>query len=605
MSQLRKRSRDTRATPGPAEAELANPTSVQSRGPSKLTLAWTLICALLSISILLFYLRGAWIPYFSRPNTALRVNKTESEGSSFRLHPADHVYREPATIRQTWEITSGPLRPDGVLKRVYLINDQFPGPTVEARSGDRVIIEVTNALEDEDISIHWHGLSMRGANDMDGAVGITNKAVAPGEVMIYDFQIEYGQHGTFFYHAHDGVQRAEGLYGAFIVHQPWTKQSSVNMDSAHHLVTIGDWYHRTAEDALDFYMHPGSFGNEAVPDSILLNGNGAFNCSDAVPARPLDCEQRYLQDLPSLKLDGSKENILHIVNAGAYAGSSVSIPGATLLPIAVDGGNAISCHPAKTIGDIQPGERVDVVVKLTEESTLHTSTLEVSLDTTPFKYPNPALTPTYSFPVKMLSQPDGAAADDGASLERLDLENVKSSESQVSVLPKKADKTFVLYTMTQRLAHLENVPRGFINHTSWTPQSTPLTSLDQSLWDKNQFVPHIDYISSKPLWVDIVLNNLDEESHPFHLHGHDFWVLSTYSSTFNWGSYNPFEDDAAPGGEYDLIGAVKRDTVNVPRRGYAVLRFKADNPGIWMFHCHVLWHLASGMAMAFEVGRLA
>jgi FtsP/CotA-like multicopper oxidase with cupredoxin domain len=46
---------------------------------------------------------------------------------------------------------------------------------------------------------------------------------------------------------------------------------------------------------------------------------------------------------------------------------------------------------------------------------------------------------------------------------------------------------------------------------------------------------------------------------------------------------------------------VLRDTVQIPRRGYAVLRFRADNPGVWLFHCHVMWHLAGGMAMIVDV----
>jgi len=45
-----------------------------------------------------------------------------------------------------------------------------------------------------------------------------------------------------------------------------------------------------------------------------------------------------------------------------------------------------------------------------------------------------------------------------------------------------------------------------------------------------------------------------------------------------------------------------RDSVYIPSRAYAVLRFRADNPGIWLFHCHVLWHLSSGMAMLVGVG---
>ena len=129
----------------------------------------------------------------------------------------------------------------------------------------------------------------------------------------------------------------------------------------------------------------------------------------------------------------------------------------------------------------------------------------------------------------------------------------------------------------------------------------PLVGLPRSQWDQDVFVPQIKYNSASPIWVDIVLNNLDEDWHPFHLHGHDFWVLSTYSSDLNWGSYNPYEDTEPPGGPYVLDTAVRKDTFYVPRRGYAVLRFRADNPGLWLFHCHVLWHQASGMAMAFDV----
>ena len=50
--------------------------------------------------------------------------------------------------------------------------------------------------------------------------------------------------------------------------------------------------------------------------------------------------------------------------------------------------------------------------------------------------------------------------------------------------------------------------------------------------------------------------------------------------------------------EFDLQRAMKRDTVVVPMLGHAIIRWVADNPGVWAFHCHMLVHLASGMAMA-------
>ena len=66
-----------------------------------------------------------------------------------RLNPADHVHRPSTTLRFDWRITKGFRSPDGVRKEVYLINGQFPGEPIEARSGDRVIVNVTNLLRDE------------------------------------------------------------------------------------------------------------------------------------------------------------------------------------------------------------------------------------------------------------------------------------------------------------------------------------------------------------------------------------------------------------------------------------------------------------------------
>ena len=509
-------------------------------------------------------------------------------GNSYILHPERHINRETTTLQHRWRITKGLRRPDGVLKQVYLINDAFPGPTLEARSGDRIVVDVENGLQDEGVSLHWHGLSMRGANDMDGAVGITQNSIQPGSTFTYDLSIEESQHGTFWYHAHEGVQRGDGLFGGLVVHDPRRNQAVGD----ERLLLIGDWYHRSATDALEFYMHPGSFGNEPVPDSILVNGHGAFHCVDAVPARPLDCKQRLASKLPTLSLDGTKRTILRVANVGSYAGFELSVDNARLTPLRVDGGHRVMGQAARRIGYLEPGERVDLEVDFIEPAPPRDSSyLRVTLDTSPFKYPNSALTPTHSFPLEWqnVDTQHSAAAGASGTLEFGDVQRVKNIDDQSDVLPTQSSHTILLYTITQKLAHLQNEPRGFINNTSWKPQTkppAPLIAVNRDLWDKNQFVPRIRYEPDKPLWVDIILNNLDEEAHPFHLHGYDFWVLSTYSSTYNWGSYNPFEDEEAPGGPYNLATPLKKDTVLVPRRGYAVLRLRADNPGIWIFHCH-------------------
>jgi hypothetical protein len=165
-------------------------------------------------------------------------------------------------------------------------------------------------------------------------------------------------------------------------------------------------------------------------------------------------------------------------------------------------------------------------------------------------------------------------------------------------LPQQADQTILLYTKTLKLSIDSNHPTGYINRTTFIPQTPPLLSLPRSKWDVHQLVPYIPYTStSSPLWVDIILNNLDDGSHPFHLHGHSFYVLASSRSSLGWGSYDGSKGELRVDGR-----AVRKDTVSVPRRGYVVLRFKAGNEGVWMLHCHVLWHMGSGMAMAIQVG---
>jgi iron transport multicopper oxidase len=91
--------------------------------------------------------------------------------------------------------------------------------------------------------------------------------------------------------------------------------------------------------------------------------------------------------------------------------------------------------------------------------------------------------------------------------------------------------------------------------------------------------------------VQITVNSMDHMRHPFHLHGHNFQVLAI-------GRREHFQyDDAAEAGfpEFPMV----RDTVEVPSKGYVVLRFIADNPGVWFFHCHTEWHAVQGLGVVF------
>nr|CAD1833061.1 unnamed protein product [Ananas comosus var. bracteatus] len=82
------------------------------------------------------------------------------------------------------------------------------------------------------------------------------------------------------------------------------------------------------------------------------------------------------------------------------------------------------------------------------------------------------------------------------------------------------------------------------------------------------------------------------EEHPMHIHGYQFYVLAT-----GFGNYDPVRDPA----KFNLVDPPMRNTVGVPVSGWAVIRFRADNPGIWFVHCHIDSHLTWGLAMAFQV----
>lgn len=540
------------------------------------------------------------------------------EELDYPLHPYSHNIRGKSIFYHEWTISKGFRRPDGVLKEVYLVNDLFPGPVLEARSGDTLIINVANNLgEDDGISVHWHGVYMKGQNKYDGATGFTQNSIQPGANLTYEIKIADDQWGTFWYHSHNRVQRADGLFGALIIHRPIGNDAESlqyfqkYQDVEERLLLVGDWYHRPAEEVLKWYMRAGSFGNEPVPDSVLINGRGGYNCSMAVPARPVDCTQRGGATMPKLSLEPGKKYRFRVINHGSLAGYSISTNAASLRVVEVDGGHEVAGSvEGASIGVVYPGQRTDLIITAFEITTGDDNAhLSIIFDRENFKYPNPALAQVQQFPVENLdahhSQTDVASTTTEA-LGNIDLKFITALNAPH--VPENADTTIVIYTATQKLSHLHNVPHGFMNQTSWKPQAdpqTPLISLSRDEWDKNQFVPHINNsiaATAEAPWVDLVVNNLDDGGHPFHLHGHDVYVLSWYSAERGWGSYNPFEAPGGPpGGGYNLLNPIKRDTFFVPRRGYTVVRFRADNPGIWMFHCHLLWHQASGMAMGFEI----
>ncbi|EFX01145.1 laccase iv [Grosmannia clavigera kw1407] len=542
------------------------------------------------------------------------------------LFPEQHIYRPAQTIRQQWNVTTAPATPDGVKRIVYMINGLFPGPTIEARSGDELEIEVHNLADtSEGISIHWHGLAMQGANEMDGVVGLTQCAIGTGQSYIYRFRISETQHGTFWYHAHSGVQLADGLYGGLIIHKPSSDSTTATTADSYdreQLLLIGDWYHRPAQDVLARYQDYSSFGNEPSPDSLLINGRGYFACSMTVPANPVDCR---LVQAPNVTLYGQRTR-LRVVNTGALAGFTLAIPhsAAQMRVLEVDGGGSVVDSPvAASVGILYPGERMDVVIER-PASDDKAASLVVALDRENMHLKNFALTRTQSFHLgwhnSLISASSAIEPATTATTAHFNLADAKGAVQDGAVPLMTAQKA-VVYTRVEILASHGNVPLGVVNRTSWLvdePAAPPLLALDRSRWPHmrrpgetpplGQAVRDVPWFeqTGKDEWMDLVVNNLDEKGHPFHLHGFSFFVVASWRSpAASYDAFNPFEHAAPVGGPMNTATPLRKDTVYVPRMGYVVLRFQLDNAGLWLLHCHMLWHHAAGMGMALQVGPAA
>lgn len=115
----------------------------------------------------------------------------------------------------------------GKILNLWGYNGSAPGPTIQARQGERVRIIVDNHLP-EPTSMHWHGFDI--PFGMDGGPGLSQDAISPGGRYVYEFTLQ--QEGTLFYHSHMAMQEMMGMIGAFIMHPTEAYDPPVGKDFA-------------------------------------------------------------------------------------------------------------------------------------------------------------------------------------------------------------------------------------------------------------------------------------------------------------------------------------------------------------------------------------
>ena len=528
-----------------------------------------------------------------------------------------------ATVALNWTVTAGTASPTWRgAQSALLLNGVWLGQTVEAVEGDTLALTLRNDAPTP-VAIHFHGLQQRGTPRADGAARASTHALKQGETASWTFAASPS--GTHFFHGHAGVSAAMGIHGVVIV-RPRAAQTLPYDAEAAPLLFSDYWARDVASLRGGLLGRGAAFSWVGNPDALLLNGVDASPAANASLPLPTGRTLR-------LRLVGGA--MLSYLNL-AFEGHNVSVieaDGAPLMPF-----------DARSV-DLNAGERLSVLLSPSDAArragvvwlaaaTRHRDggpVARVALRLPGAQTPD-ALPPAVPLPV----QP--AWNDTAATFAWC--RSLRAAPGMPLPPPAEAPPLVLLGTQNR----VGGVMRWSVNNISFAYPGDPLlTAADHPMSDDAATLPPLIDVASAAAhgdvsaaaqqanWValgsaspaqdgayarsveaaagtsvlsvpfgavvDIVLQNAPalngvKEQHPWHAHGGSFWILA-------WG------DGDWPGA--DAAGALMqappplKDTATLPPGGWLWLRLRADNPGVWPLHCHILWHLAMGMSTTLVV----
>ncbi|KAL3669985.1 hypothetical protein V7S43_005356 [Phytophthora oleae] len=512
-----------------------------------------------------------------------------------------------AVVRYDWNITTlNTTIFDGVRGNLgYGINnepcDQHP---IDVTFGDEVEVHVTNKLT-EQTCIHWHGLRQFGTQEMDGVSGITQCQIQPNVTAIYRFKPD--KCGTFWFHGHEEVQYAFGLRGPLRVHCPTALKQSWEKDVyEEYTILLADWYHDLPVGA-------------PIWDTVLINNIGRYNCTVA-EAAGFECGA--VRPLPRFTFKAGKKYRLRLINTSAMAAFKVSIDGHTFQVVASDADYLKPSTPVNSV-TINVAQRYDILVQAKSSASQGQSQKKTALGSywlrvhslfgVPWTARAADQVPDGFNPdaLAIIDYQSGATANPTTSSWTTEVAIGEFDYNPVSpvVLPTTPDERIVVEFT---LGVLAPNPTAFLGYISLNegdfsslviPDSPPLFTIAQGA--NSEDLPttanaiklkHNDH-------VEVVVVNETPDQHPFHLHAHSPWIV---------GSGHASRDNILAGNltALRLNGPMQHDVFTVPEcltdadgactdLGYVVFRMNADNPGVWIMHCHIDWHFVLGLGMLF------
>ncbi|MFJ9181280.1 multicopper oxidase family protein [Streptomyces sp. NPDC102360] len=431
----------------------------------------------------------------------------------------------------------------------------LPGKEVRVTAGDTLGLTLANHLP-EPTSMHWHGIALR--NDMDGVPGLTQKSVAPGADFTYRFKVAHP--GTYWFHPHSGTQQDRGLYAPLIVEDP---KEPLSYDKEW-VVVLDDWVDGVAGSTPDAVLKElrkgmdhggGSGGSDGGHSGHDMPGmEGMSMRTEEKPAGPSRMMMGAKSDLlggdagdvkyPHYLVNGRTPQApssfkarpgdrirIRFINAGGDTAFRVALGGHEMTVTHTDG---FPVRHAKTEALLLGmGERYDVLVTAGDGVFPLTALAEGKK----------------ASGMAVLRTGSGAAPTASARPKELDgrlltADRLRADDS-VALESRKPDRTIKLQ-LTGGMAKYD-----------WAFNKKP--------YDADQRYP-----VRAGERVRLVFANSTSMWHPVHLHGHTFSLANA-------------------------AGGPRKDTAIVLPNATVTADFDADNPGLWMIHCHNVYHSEAGM----------
>ncbi|KAH0877708.1 hypothetical protein HID58_065102 [Brassica napus] len=482
-------------------------------------------------------------------------------------------------------------------QRIPTVNGSLPGPTINVREGDTLVVHVINNSTFS-ITIHWHGVFQLKSPWMDGANMITQCPIQPRNNFTYRFDIT-GQEGTLFWHAHVVNLRAT-LHGALIIRPRSGRPYPFPKPYKEVPLVFGQWWDTDIEQ-LNLRPAP-------ICEAYLINGlaGDSYPCS----------ENRMFK----LKVIQGKTYLLRIINAALNTHLFFKIADHNVTVVSVDA--AYTTPYGSDVMILTPGQTVDALLTADQPIGMYYMSIIPYLSASSLAPAPPRKV------INSLIVYKGATSttSPSRSLMPSQINSVSTAHrfsSNITSLvggpywtpvPRHVDeKMFVTMglgleqyalrkprTISLQEAYFYNISGVY---TDDFPDQPPIkfdyanfrvhTDSEKKMIfpERKTSVKTLKYNST----VEIVVQNtgiITTESHPMHLHGFNFYVLG-----YGFGNYVPARDAK----KLNLVNPQMHNTVGVPPGGWVALRFIANNPGAWIFHCHMDAHLPYGIIMVFIV----